>query len=402
MKKFICEFGFFIIFYPAIYSQTPIKYIQANVCLFHNDTSKAIELFRDTLKQNPEQPYALKNLAMLLHQIKQYKESNEYYQKLFEKGDSTVLFSIVENYAQQKDIQNSLKWLKIYLSYSHKLPENVIRSDTQFYFLHKEREWQELWKKNWFSDLEVKLGDIYYLHEKQEINNLIETIEEALKNYPNNNELLLWRAKAFLMGKNTKEAIKSINMVLKKQPSNITALILKAQILENDNKQKNLALHYLQIYKVEPWNIQWLYKSAVAFNKSGLYKEAIKHFEIYISFDSTYANSYLECGNAYFNVGNKSKAIELYTIALKLDNTLDEAYYGRAVCNYEINNFKQAYHDLCLALDLKPFIGKYYYQRGLVNYAMKKDISACRDFEHAKRLNYIQAETYIQRYCRGK
>lgn len=394
--------GLSLLIYSTAFCQIPIKYIQANVYLFHKDTAKAIELFYDTLKQNPNQPYVFKNLAVLLSSKKQYKESNEFYQKLFEKSDSTVLFPIIQNYAQLRDIPNSLKWLKIYLSYTHKLPENVIRSDAQLIFLHKEKEWNELWKTNWFSDLEVKLGDIYYLYENKEVNSLIETIEEALKNYQGNNELLMWRAKAFLLGENTKEALKSIDQIIKTQPDNIEALIFKAHIFEKDHKQKNLATLYLQIYKAEPWDIRWLYKSGVSFNKSEQFKNAIKQLETYISFDSTFANAYLECGNAYFNLGNKSKASDLYSIALNFNKGLDEAFYGRAVCHYEANDFEKAFYDLCMALDLNPRNGKYYYQRGLVNFAMKKEMGACRDFEQAKKLEYIQAESYIQRYCNGK
>jgi hypothetical protein len=91
------------------------------------------------------------------------------------------------------------------LKTNNKIPENILRTNPIFSFLNNEKEWNELWKNSWFSELEIKMGDIIYLYENKDINTLIETIENTLKTYPDNNELLIWRAKAFILGKTTKK-----------------------------------------------------------------------------------------------------------------------------------------------------------------------------------------------------
>lgn len=392
----------FFFFTHLAFSQLPQKYIMANIYIFHNDTLSAIKLLQDTLQQNPNQQYALKLLGDLYSKQHQYQEAIDLYIKLFNFRDSTVLFSIIENYAQLKNKEQTLYWLKIYLKTKNKIPENVIRINSLFSFLNKDVAWNELWKQNWFSELEIKIGDIIYLYNKKDINTLIETIEDAIKLYPNNVELWIWRAKAFILGKNNKEALKSVNYILKLYPNNIDALYLKANILQNENKYKNLAQLYISIYHIQPWEIQWKYKAALAYNKAMLFKESIKELEFYTRFDTLFADAYYYMGNSYFNLNNKQKAIENYSKSIQLYAGNADCYYERAVCHYDLNEFNKAFFDLCMALDLKPTDGRYYYQRGLVNFALNKSIASCRDFERAKQLGYIKAEDYIQRYCKGK
>jgi len=401
MKKLVfCLF--LLVHFSLLIAQTPYLYIKANIAWFHNDTISAIQYLHDTLNQNPNQPYALKNLGNIYTMLGKYAEANEYYFKLLNQNDSSIIFDIVKNYAQLKNKEKTIEWLKIYLKTTQKLPENSIRSNPIFSFLNNEKSWHELWKKNWFSDLEIKLGDIVYLYEKKDINNLIETIDEALKIYPNQPELTLWRAKAFIMGENYSEALKSIQRILKSNPYHIEALTLKSSIFNKEKKYKNVATTLLQIYAKQPWEIQWKYKAAEAFNQAALYKECINELNFYIQFDTAYAHAYYLLGNSYYHLNQKDKAIEYFTKAIHLYQGNPDYYYERAVCYYEKEQNDKAFSDLCMALDLKPTDGRYYYQRGLVNYALNKASGACRDFEHAKQLGVLKAEDYIQRYCKGK
>lgn len=392
----------FLFFSHFAFTQSPQKYIKANICLFHNDTLTAIKLLHDTLQQNPNQLYALKTLGDLYSKQHQYQEAINQYIKLYNLKDSTILYSIIENYAQLKNKEQTIYWLKKYLKTNNKIPENIIRTNSLFSFLNKEVEWNELWKQNWFSELEIKIGDIIYLYNKQDFNTLIETIEDAIKLYPNIVELWIWRAKAFLLGKNNKEALKSINYILKFNPKNIDALYLKANILQNEKKYKNLAQLYKLIYNIQPWETQWKYKAALAYNKAMLFKESIKELEFYTQYDTLFADAYYYMGNSYLNLNNKQKAIENYSKSIQLYTGNADYYYERAVCYYDLNELDKAFYDLCMALDLKPTDGRYYYQRGLVNFALNKSLAACRDFERAKQLGYIKAEDYIKRYCKEK
>lgn len=393
----------FLLFFHFTFAQLPKKYIKANICLFHNDTLSAINILQDTLRQNPNQQNILKTLADLYSKQHQYQNAINLYIKLFDLKDSTVLFSIIENYARLKNKEQTLYWLKIYLKTNNKIPENVLRTNSLFSFLNNDTEWNKLWEKNWFSELEIKIGDIIYLYNKQDVNTLIETIEDTRKIYPKSIELLIWKAKAFILGQNNKEALKSINYILKKlDPNNIDALNLKTKILQNKKKYKSLAQLYLSIYNIQPWEIQWKFKAALAYNKAMLFKESIKELEFYTKFDTLYADAYYYMGNSYFNLNNKQKAIENYSRSIQLYMGNPDCYYERAICYYDLNQLDKAFFDLCMALDLKPTDGRYYYQRGLVNFALNKSIASCRDFERAKQLGYIKAENYIQRYCKGK
>jgi tetratricopeptide (TPR) repeat protein len=393
---------FFIVCTNTIYAQVPLKIIHAQVCLSHNDTVGAIQFLTDTLTQKPNNILAEKMRGDIYFDKKNFKNALDDYKSAFSNGDSSALYKIVLCYAFQNDAKNTIEWLKKYLKSSSKLPENVIRTNPDFSFLSNQKEWNDLWKTNWFNDFEVKLGDIYYLYEQKDVNTLIETIENLLKSYPNEQRLILWKSKAYLLAENTKEAMKSAELILKKNPSNREALQVKALIFENEKNYKMLASTYNQQFKLEPWNINLAYKISDNLNKAELFKESVNWSRQYIQYDTTNANAYYQLGFSLSNVKDYSNAINAFTKSLNLNSGLSESFFERGCCYYQLLNYEKAFSDLCMALDLKPYIGKYFYYRGLTNFALKRTIGACRDFERAKQYGYMDAESYIQRICNDK
>jgi len=52
-----------------------------------------------------------------------------------------------------------------------------------------------------------------------------------------------------------------------------------------------------------------------------------------------------------------------------------------------------------MAIDLNTTKGEYFYYRGLSYYGKKNKLGACRDWEKARSLNYLEAEQYMLRLC---
>ncbi len=392
----------FLICSNMLWAQNPLKIIQSQICLLHKDTTCALQLLSDTIQQNPKAKLAQKMRGNIYFTQKNYDKALGDYLHVFSNGDSSILYNIILCYAKQKDVNNTVKWLKTYLTSSSKLPENVIRTNPDFSFLSKQPEWEALWKKNWFNDLEVHLGEIYYLYEQKDINTLIETIETLLKSYPNEERLLLWRAKSYLLAANSKESLKSVDILLQKNPSNREAIQLKEKIYETDANYKMLAQTYIQHFNAEPWNMELLVKIPAIFNNAEQYKESIIWSKRYIPYDTANAEIYYQLGVALSNTKDYLRAVEALSQSLQLYKGNSDCYFERGKCNYELAAYDKAYFDFCMALDLTPTVGEYFYYRGLTSYAMKKTIGACRDFERAKQYGFMKAESYIQRFCHDK
>ncbi len=390
----------FICSTSLLFSQNE-KLIKAFTALDYRDTNLAIYLFNEVNQLNYEKKLVLNELSQIYLAQKKYNDAIRTNLELLH-FDSTASFKLALSYAYKQQADSTIYWLKQYLLLKNKMPENKIRTHNAFAFLFKNKNWEELWRHQWFDEYEARLAEIEYLFDKQEINDLIDLIEKSLTIYQNDTRLILWRARAYLAGKNTKEALKSIQLILKIDPRHYEASIVKVQILDTQKKYKELAKTYLQLYDIQPYRICWLWYAAANFNLAYDFTRALETTKRYLLHDTLSDKIYYEAGIAAKNLKRYNEAITFFTHAIELNSGFSELYYERGVCYYETQQYELAFNDLCMAMDLKAMQGKYFYQRGLIYYAMKNALAACRDFERAKQLGYIKAETYIQRYCKGK
>ncbi len=401
MTKCIVRFFFVFLVSLSSYSQLPEKQIRAFVALMHKDTTKVLELLKDTLSTNPNQPVMIKTVGELYYKRKDYANAIRYYLKGLT-YDSSLSLQLSLSYAQIKHTDSTLFWLQEYLKTRTKMPENKLKTLSEYAFLQNHSAWNNLWKKEWYNDYEQRLGEIQYLFEQKQINELMETIQSAKSLYKHDIQLILWEARAFWLGENPRQALKSLQSLLTIQPYNQEALLLKAEIFEKQLNHNKLAETYEDLFKAQPYFIYWKYLASLNFNIAYKYKEALENLKFYFLYDTLLSKAYYQAGIAAKNLKKHQEAIDYLTRSIKLDGSNSEAFYERGCCHYELNNLERAFSDLCMAMDLKPMQGKYFYQRGLINYALNRSLAACRDFERAKQYGYIKAESYIQRYCRGK
>lgn len=399
MNKYL-HIVLFLCISKLLYSQND-KLIKAFTALDYRDTNSAVLIFNELNKTNYEKKLVLTELSQIYLAQKKFNDAIRTNLELLS-FDSSATFNLALAYAYKQQVDSTIYWLKKYLPLNNKIPENKIRSHNAFVFLHKNKNWDELWRHQWFDEYETRLAEIEYLFEKKEINDLIDLIEKSIVMYPNDTRLLLWRTRAYLAGQNTKEAMKSIQLVIKTDPRNSEAYILKTQILETQKKFKELGKTYMQLYDIQPYRIYWLYQAAINFNLGYDFNKALESSKRYMMHDTMSDKVYYQAGIAAKNLKRHNEAISYFSHAIELNSGFSELYYERGVCYYETQHYESAFSDLCMAMDLKAMQGKYFYQRGLIYYAMKNALAACRDFERAKQLGYIKAESYIQRYCKGK
>ena len=106
-------------------------------------------------------------------------------------------------------------------------------------------------------------------------------------------------------------------------------------------------------------------------------------------------------GHAAYLKGDLKQSIELFTLALKgkANSMLQDIFFERGRSYYDMMDYEKAFSDFCMAIDLNTSKGEYFYYRGLTYYAQKNKTGACHDWEKAKKLDYLQAQEYMLRFC---
>ncbi|MCX7862609.1 MAG: tetratricopeptide repeat protein [Bacteroidales bacterium] len=392
----------FLFYFTSIwtFSQNEML-IKAYIAIQYRDTNTAIKLFNELIEKNFYTNISLQELSSIYYKQKKFNEAIRTNFKLL-RYDSSASLQIALAYGMQKNTDSCLFWLKQYLKLRNKLPENKLRTHPAFNFLNNDKQWNDLWKQSWFDEFENRIAEIEYLYDRKEINDLIDLVDNSLQQYPNNSTLLLWRARAYLAGQNTKEAMRSIDQIIKSKTLLVDAYLLKAQILETHKKFKLLAEIYEQLFHLQPYKIQWLSMATMNYNYAEDYKKSYECALQYLRYDTLSDKMYYQTGIACKNINKLEDAISYFSKAISLNSGNSEYYYERSACYYELNRYEDAFGDICMAMDLKAMQGKYFFQRALIYHAMKNALAACRDFEKAKQWGYIKAESYIQRYCKGK
>ena len=388
----------FLVFSFYSFSQTDINLLNVYTYLSRGDTSKAIEILSNIISKETDNIKYTQLLANIYIANNNYEKALPLLLKSY-KENPELAFYISLCYAFNKNTDSTIYWLEKYLKYDNKIAEFKIKSHHLYQYLKNNKKWEDLWKHNWYSELESQFGEIELLYNNKQIDELIEIIENLKTLYPNNEKILLWRAKAYLLGQNKNEAIKSLDKILKINPLNTEAILLKIKLYEADMKYNKAANLYLKLYNIEPYKIYWLYLATINFNNAYKFNQALEAIQQYLKYDSLFDKAFYQAGIAANNLKKYNLSIKYLTKAIELSNGFSEPYYERSCAYYELGQYENAFADICMAMDLKPMQGKYFYQRGLINYAMNKNISACSDFEKAKKYGYLKAEDYIVRFC---
>jgi len=381
------------------FPQSDLEYfIKSKVEESYNKSDTSIYFVSKAISIKPEFIY-YSYRASLYFKKNDYNKAVEDFLQASQSGDNINNYNIAKCYSILQNWEQTNIWLRKYLSGNNKLPSNIIKTDSCFETFKNNKLWTEVWKNNWYSNLENYIADIYYLYSKGTDAEIFDVIDSALKYYPQNDELWLWRAKAFEFGNNPKEVLLSFDNALKFNPNRADILCMRAKLLNKNGKYKKAITDYTNALNIEPYNIQLLKERGLAKIEIDDFKGALEDLTKYQSYYYIDANALYYAGKAAYLNKSLQQAIALFSNALKIDNSLANCYFERGRCYLEENKLDTAFNDFCMAIDLNPNDGEYFYYRGLNYFELKNNIGACSDWEKAKNLNFIQAEQYMLRVC---
>jgi tetratricopeptide (TPR) repeat protein len=220
------------------------------------------------------------------------------------------------------------------------------------------------------------------------VGDLKETLEEAVKKYPNSPIIYEAIGKYFIDIKYRYGD--QLNYTYEEIVNEIVTNYKKAYELGNDKEEilAGIAEYsmYLQDYKQgidfyklalknNPNNPTYNYNIAYAYERSGDLKTALKHSELAIKYytdDDYKADAYMMYASENQNIGNMDIAIQNYKLAIKLKPSL--YYANKQLINYYLSseNFKEAKN--LTIINLKMYIRNFKTLKDIINIYIQNNI----------------------------
>lgn len=118
-----------------------------------------------------------------------------------------------------------------------------------------------------------------------------------------------------------------------------------------------------------------------------------------IELDPNLHTAYLERGAIYFILQNFESSLSDFDKTVELTQSLIEAAIKRGNIKTILEDWKGAAKEFNKADNLKPLMGEALYNRGNVKYFSEDKEGCCNDLEEAGRYGFLQAYTYLKKYC---
>jgi len=307
--------------------------------LNRNNYSKALKYFWRTVDIEPNNPIHYCNLAGILSEIGQFRESNELLLYVVENLDPKLTecyYHLANNYAYLEELEQSFKYVHRYLDES---PEGEFAEDASEMLSFISGELDEI------DDLSEDSKELYIAHykaksllEEGKFAEAVKRLEAMVDNYPDffpakNNLALAY----FYLGDYSK-SIEQTKKVLDKESSNIHALCNLAIFYQHINELEEFSFIINFLTKLAPFNSEHLYKLATTFAILGEHEMAFKHFNKLIYKDELNLVLIHYGAVAAYNTGRYELAFKWWNKILKIDSESLIAKYYLEVLAGDISN----------------------------------------------------------------
>jgi tetratricopeptide (TPR) repeat protein len=183
--------------------------------------------------------------------------------------------------------------------------------------------------KKWAMKIEAtKLfseGKAHY--KKQEYDLAILMLEKALKDRPNNAEILLYLARSYRQNGGLNRALDYIDAAIKLDEKNSNVLLEKGLLLRSREDQDQAILYFKQVIAIEKSQATALYFLSYEYRQKKEYDLALKYTNQRIIFHPKDAQSYSIRAKIYNDLEDYDKAIKDFEKAIELTERKKKTHY---------------------------------------------------------------------------
>ncbi len=330
---------------------------------------------------------------------KQYDKALSQYLKLTKKLDSNSI-NIARIYSYKKDYDNTNKWLIKHLKSKYKINPGIIKTDPFFKDFSTTKYWRDVWMKDWYSPLEEKIFDVEYLRYKKKYVDALDESDEILAQKKDCYRIYAERAKIYKKLNDIDNQVFSWKNAIKYNPGNSHYLLEYGKALLDKTKYKKALQAFQKAEEIDKYLPQVYYYLALAYFRQNQFEKAKQQIDIYRKISPHDGDAIWLAGYVYKDSGDYQKAIDIFNEGIRSGKIQKGFYVGKGEALFELERYGEAARAFTMELDLSPRNGYLYYMRGLSHISRDNKVEACKDWHHASKLGYFQADDYISRYCK--
>lgn len=288
--------------------------------------------------------------------------------------------------------------LKNYLKKENKKAKHQILLDQDISSISNNRDFVELWKTEWYSELEAELASIEL---RITLNKDIETLDylkELEIKYPKTAQIHFYQSLIWTKLKAYKNALEEINKALNINPR-VEYFDQLGRIYIADGKYEDAELAYYKTQSSDSISYHIEYAKLCIRNKK--YEKAIKILDEYLSVCYKSDEALYYKASSFFMNNENINALLSINKAIAINPYKTEYLILRSDIFYETKNYVFAENDLTQALDIKP-MSDIYFKRGEIRELRNNTSGACMDFSTAYKLGRIDAQYKVNKLCSKK
>ncbi len=319
--------------------------------------------------------------------------------KLEQQNPVQANYQLAKCYALQKNDEKALLYLENHLKSSEKLTKSEIRRTAAFEYLKEQNDWQQLWKQDWYSSLDLDLEEAAYLLKQNKAEDALQLLDGLLLNYDRNHKAYYIRAQANFALEDFHQANDDVQNALAEKPKQANYYMFQAKTLSKISKHEKAIAAAKKALELNPYILSFQLTLGEIYYDAYKSEAAIVHLNKYLSYYSKDSDARLLLANCYFEADKINQAMELVNLLAKDNEMTDQAYLLRGNLYYKKKDYNNAFGSYSMALDLNPGDYKVYVNRAYLYLDMQESEKACRDLKKAYRLGYKPAYELIKTNC---
>ena len=377
-----------------------INYFKGIASLEKGDHQQAIAHFNTSLQQQevPEQKILeFRGRAYLA--LNKASLAKADFEALTMQDQSKGHYGLAMFYANQKNENKAVGQLKLYLGEHHKIQKSEIKLDTCFRNINSSKEWEDLWKEDWYSKQELSLADAKYYFETDDNSMAFDVLDEMLQKKNRKHKAYFLRSKVNFSEGEISAAIKDINQAIKIKNKNADYYAFRAQIYFHNNKLKAALNDIEKAIDLDPLVRSYYLTRAELLFKLKETKNALNRINDYLlCFPDELEAKYI-AGKCYYDLNNLTASHTLFTECIEADNGQTRFWMARGNTNQAMKKNQEAINDYSMSLDLNPKQATVYYSRAFSYQELNEQERACSDFKKAFSLGFKDALIHVQEFC---
>lgn len=308
-------------------------------------------------------------------------------------------FGLARIYALKGDAATAVYHLEKNLTSTFKKNEKEIMLDPSFSVIENRPEWRQIWKKDWYSNLDKGISEIeYYLSigSSDEANGILEALKA---NYNSEDELLYAEALISYSRGRYSEVIKTLSGFINNEPLHENYLRLYAKAQVGNGNPAGASETYTKLLNMEVIDAGLLISRAECYRKTGETVKALDDLKRYLDIYPGDKTALSLAGKMEAASGDNLKALTYFSENLKLHPGDPVCYIDRANSYFISKSWNWAINDYSMSLDLDPGNSDIWLNKGIALLNSGKPEDACHDFRRSLSLGNKKAAEYINRNC---